>query len=528
MLKSVLTVGGWTMASRILGFLRDILIAALIGAGPVADAFFVANRLPNLFRRLFGEGAFNAAFVPSFAGLLAREGPGSARHFAEETLAVMAFWLLLLTLLCMIAMPWIMLGFAPGFSDEPAKFALTVELARIAFPYMPLICLTALLSGILNGLDRFAAAAAAPVVYNLVSIACMIWLAPFVPTVGHALAWGVSLSGVFQLALLLLAVRRAGMRLTLPRPRLTPRIRQLLRKMGPGVLGAGVTQVNMSVDVIIATLLPAGTASILYYADRLVQLPLGVIGIAVGTALLPLLTRAVVAAENGENPKAPHAALNQALVYALVLTLPAALALATIGTPIVDVLFRRGAFTPESVTLTAQSLAAYAIGLPAFVLIKVLTPAFFARGDTATPVRIGLWCIALNLALNVALMHPLQHMGPPLASSLSTWANVLACAILLVRRGHMEIDRPLLLATARTAAAGLAMAAALWAIEPLAYAPFAADRTLRWLGLAALVAAGLAAYALAALATGLIRPREIAALLRRRRARSSEAESPES
>jgi putative peptidoglycan lipid II flippase len=309
------------------------------------------------------------------------------------------------------------------------------------------------------------------------------------------------------------------MRLALPRPRLTPRIRQLLRKMGPGVLGAGITQVNMSVDVIIATLLPAGTASILYYADRLVQLPLGVIGIAVGTALLPLLTRAVVAAENGDNPKAPLAALNQALVYALVLTLPAALALATIGIPIVDVLFRRGAFSPESVALTAQALAAYALGLPAFVLIKVITPAFFARGDTATPVRVGLWCIALNLALNVALMHPLQHMGPPLASSLSTWANVLACAVLLARRGHMQIDRPLVLAILRMAAASLAMAAALWWIEPLAYAPLAAHPTLRWAGLATLVAAGLAAYALAALATGLIRPREAAALLRRRRAK---------
>jgi len=517
MLRGIITVGGWTMASRLLGFLRDILIAALVGAGPVADAFFVANRLPNLFRRLFGEGAFNAAFVPSFAGLLAREGHESARHFAEETLSVMAFWLLLLTLLCMVAMPWIMLGFAPGFAGHPEKFDLTVDLARIAFPYMPLICLTALLSGILNGLDRFAAAAAAPVVYNLVSIACMLWLVPFVPTVGHALAWGVSLSGVFQLALLLWATRRAGMRITLPRPRLTPRIRTLLRKMGPGVLGAGITQVNMSVDVIIATLLPAGTASILYYADRLVQLPLGVIGIAVGTALLPLLTRAVVAAEKGEDPRAPLAALNQAITYALVLTLPAALALGTVGIPIVDVLFRRGAFDAASVALTAQSLAAYAVGLPAFVLIKVITPAFFARGDTATPVRVGLWCIALNLALNVALMHPLQHMGPPLASSLSTWANVLACAAILARRGHMAIDRPLVLATLRMGAACLAMAAALWAIERLAYAPLAADRLLRWAGLAALVAGGLAAYGLAAFATGLVRPRDIAALRRRRK-----------
>jgi putative peptidoglycan lipid II flippase len=516
MLRSVATVGAWTMASRILGFARDMLIAAKLGAGPVSDAFFVALRLPNLFRQLFGEGAFNAAFVPAFAGLLHREGPDSARSFAEETIAVMAFWLLALTLLCMVAMPVIMLGFAPGFADEPQKFDLTVELARIAFPYMPLICLTALLSGILNGLDRFAAAAAAPVVYNLVSIACMLWLVPFVPSVGHALAWGVSLSGVFQLALLYIAVRRAGMRLHLPRPRLTPRIRALLRKMGPGVLGAGVTQVNMSVDVIIATLLPAGTAAILYYADRVAQLPLGVIGVAVGTALLPSLSRAVAAAEQGGDAKAPNATLNQAISYALVLTLPAAVALIAVGVPIVDTLFRRGAFTAETVIPTAQALAAYAAGLPAFVLLKILAPAFFARGDTATPVRVGLWCIALNLALNVALMAPMQHMGPPLASSLSNWANVIALAVILLHRGHMSLTRPLLADIAKMAAAALLMAVALWLLHRIAYAPLAADPLLRWLGLALLVGGGMAAYATGTLALGLLKPADLLARLRRR------------
>ena len=515
MLRGILTVGGWTMASRLLGFIRDILIAALVGAGPVADAFFVANRLPNLFRRLFGEGALNAAFVPAFSALLTRDGSDSARSFAEETLSIMVFWLLALTLLCLIAMPVIMLGFAPGFSDEPAKFALTVELARIAFPYMPLICLAALLSGILNGLDRFAAAAAAPVLYNLVSIACMLWLVPYVPTPGHALAWGVSLSGVVQLALLLAAIRRAGMRITLPRPRLTPRIRTLLRRMAPGVLGAGITQINMSVDVIIATLLPAGTASVLYYADRLNQLPLAVIGIAIGTALLPQLSRAVANAES--DPTAPHRTLNQAITYALVLTLPAALALVAVGAPIVDVLFRRGAFDAATVTLTAQALAAYAAGLPAFVLVKVLTPAFFARGDTAMPVRIALGCIALNLALNVALMSPLQHMGPPLASSLSAWANVAALAIVLLRRGNMTADRPLLLAIARMLAAAALMLAALWWLHRTAYAPLAADPLWRWAGLAMLVGGGMAAYALAAAALGILDARRLLGRLRGRK-----------
>jgi len=284
----------------------------------------------------------------------------------------------------------------------------------------------------------------------------------------------------------------------------------------PGLVGAGITQINMSVDVIIATLLPAGTASILYYADRVNQLPLGVIGIAVGTALLPSLSRAVQAADDGGDARAPLATLNQAIVYALVLTLPAALALVAVGEPIVAVLFQRGAFAAASVGLTAQALAAYAVGLPAFVLVKVLTPGFFARGDTVMPVRIGLACIGLNLALNVALMVPLQHMGPPLASSVSAWANVVALALVMVRRGHMAVDRALVLGVARMLAAGLAMVAALWGLERFAYAPLAADALWRWAGLAMLVGGGLLAYGVAGEAIGAFRLRALLGRLRRR------------
>src|ERR1700712_5057836 len=219
MLKGILTVGGWTLVSRVLGFGRDMLIAALIGTGPIADAFFVANKLPNLFRRLFGEGAFNAAFVPEFSGLLTTDGPEAARRFAQEAISVMAFWLGTIMILGEIFMPQIMLVLAPGFSTTPDKFALTVDLARITFPYLMLICLAALLSGALNGMEHFAAAAAAPVLYNLVAIAALLGLTPFVPTVGHAAAWGVSVSGVVQLALLIWAVHKAGMPLRLPRPR---------------------------------------------------------------------------------------------------------------------------------------------------------------------------------------------------------------------------------------------------------------------------------------------------------------------
>lgn len=517
MLKSVMTVGGWTMASRILGFARDMLMAALIGTGPVADAFFVANKLPNLFRRLFGEGAFNAAFVPEFSGLLTAEGPASAREFAQEAIAVMAFWLGALTLLGEIFMPQVMIVFAPGFSADPAKFALAVELARITFPYLMLICLAALLSGVLNGLDRFAAAAGAPVLYNLFAIAALLGLTPYVPTVGHAAAWGVSVSGVVQLALLVWAVGRAGMPVRVPRPRLTPRMRVLLRRMGPGLIGAGATQLNQVVDVIIASLLPAGTVSLLYYADRVQQLPLGVIGTAVGTALLPLLSRQV----RGGEAAAALGTLNRAIEYALFLTLPAALALAVSAFPIMWVLFGRGAFDVESARLSAQSLTAYATGLPAVVLLKVLAPAFFARGDTATPVKIGMITLALNFALNLALMVPLQHVGPPLATSLAAMFNLGAIAVMLLRRGFLVPDVALRRRLPRMLLAALAMAATLWFAEDPLFAAAAQGRGLRYLALVALVGLGCTTYLVAAQLLGAFDLRDVLRLLRRRRLRQA-------
>ncbi len=511
MMRGILTVGGWTMVSRVLGFLRDILIAAWLGAGPVADAFFVANRLPNLFRRLFGEGAFNAAFIPSFSGLLATEGRVAAQDFAGQAASVLAFWLVGLSVLAEIFMPQLMAVLAPGFSADPAKFALAVTLSRITFPYMPLICLAALLSGVLNGLDRYAAAAAAPVVYNLTSIGFMLGLLHVLPTAGHALAWGVSASGVLQLALLVWAVRRAGMRLRLPRPRLTPAMRRLLRRMAPGLLGAGVTQLNLSVDVIIGSLLPAGTVSVLYYADRVNQLPLGTIGAAVGTALLPTLSRQVFS----DAPGVAIGTMNRALEYALMLTLPAAIALLVSGPEIIAALFGRGAFDAHSVLFSGQALQAYATGLPAFVLVKVLINGFFARGDTATPVKLGTGCVVLNLALNLLFMRPLQHLGPPLASSVAAWVNVAGLTLILARRGHFAADTALRARVPRMLLAGAAMGLALWAIgAPLQ--PFFVRPGLRWLALAALVGGGGAIYGVAGLALGAFDAGTLLARLRRR------------
>jgi putative peptidoglycan lipid II flippase len=505
MLRGILTVGGWTLVSRILGFARDMLIAALIGTGPIADAFFVALKLPNLFRRLFGEGAFNAAFIPAFSGLLHTEGAGAAKRFAEESFAVMAFWLGTMTILGEIFMPELMVVLAPGFAEDPGKFALAVSLSRITFPYLILICLAALVSGVLNGLEKFTAASASYVLFNIVSIACMIWMTPYVATVGHALSWGVTISGVAQLGLLLIAVRRGGMGLHIPRPRMTPQMRLLMRRMAPGLVGAGVTQLNLTVDVIIASLLPPGTVSVLYFADRVQQLPLGVIGTAVGTALLPMLSRQVRAGEAA----ASIGTLNRAIEYGLLIVC---------AEPIMLVLFGRGAFTLESVHLSSQSLAAYALGLPAFVLVKVLAPAFFARGDTSMPVKIGVGSVGLNLALNLVFMVPLAHIGPALATSLAAICNVTGLALVLFRRGHFAPDRQLHRRCVGMIGASLAMGVALWGLHMLLFeAP--PHGLLRLASLGGLVGAGLLAYAIAASLLGAYDLRDVGRMMSRRRLR---------
>jgi putative peptidoglycan lipid II flippase len=492
MLRGILTIGSLTMASRLLGLLRETLIAAFIGAGPLADAFVMANRIPNMFRRLFGEGAFNAAFVPMFAELRAKEGQGVAERFAAEAAAVMAFWLVGITIAAEIFMPELLAVMIPGYVADPQEFALVVTLARITFPYMPLICLTALWSGVLNGLDRFAAAAAAPVVFNLVSIGCMLGLRAYVPTVAHALAWGVSVSGLFQLALLIWAVRRAGLHLHLPRLRLTHDVRALFRRMGPGLIGAGMTQISQQIDIVIISFLPASTASVLYFAERVNQLPLGIIGVSIGTALLPTLARHIQAGA----PDEAKASLNRALEYALALTLPAAFGLMAAGTPIIATLYQHGAFDAAATIITAQALSAYAIGLPAFVLVKLLTPPFFAVGDTSTPFRVALVSIAINLALNLAFMRPLQHLGPALASSISSWINIAVLAVLLHRRGLMQWDARLKRAVPLMAAAGLLMVGAVWLAREAIYAPLAGDSITRLIGLCAVIGIGLAVYGL--------------------------------
>ncbi len=462
--RAMATVGSLTMASRILGFARDVAVAASLGAGPMADAFFVAFKFPNFFRRLFGEGAFNSAFVPIFAGLVATHGRLAALGFAEQALAVLVTALLVLQIVAIAAMPWLMLVLAPGFADEPAQFALAIELTRITFPYLLFICLVALMSGMLNALDRFAAAAAAPILLNLAMLVAVAgWPILGLASAAHGLAWGVFVAGVLQLIWLSVGLQRAGVVLRLPRPRLTPEVRRLLRLMGPGAIGAGVTQINLLIDIILASLLPTGSVSYLYYADRVNQLPLGILGAAIGTALLPMLSRQI---RSGMTDAAANAQ-SRALEYALVLGVPSTIGLVLLCQPIIAVLFERGAFGPDETAATSAALAAFAIGLPAYLMVKVFATCFFAREDTTTPVKIAIVAVGFNLVLNLLLMQVLAHVGLALSTALAGYLNAGLLGLALHRRGWLSTDVRLRRRLMGLAATAVAMVAALVTAQAL-------------------------------------------------------------
>ncbi|NND50434.1 MAG: murein biosynthesis integral membrane protein MurJ, partial [Rhizobiales bacterium] len=363
LIRSALTVGAMTAISRVLGFVRDVLIAASLGTGLVADVFFVAFRLPNLFRRLFAEGAFNAAFVPLFSGRLEAEGSTAARRFASEAASALLWALIVFTALFELAMPLVVYVIAPGFTDTPEKLDLTVLLTRIAFPYLAFMSLVALISGILNALGRFAVAAAAPIVLNIVLIATLLAIIELdlaaTPEAGRMLTWGVALAGALQLLLVWVAAMRADFAPRFTLPRLTPGVKRLLVLGIPGVLAAGATQINIVIGTIIASF-QDGAVSFLYYADRIYQLPLGIVGIAIGIVLLPDLSRRLAA---GDGPGA-LAAQNRACEFSMLLTIPAAAALIAIPAAIISVLFEHGRFDASDTAATAPALAAFAAGLP--------------------------------------------------------------------------------------------------------------------------------------------------------------------
>ena len=510
--RAIATIGGWTMLSRVTGQIRETLMATYLGAGLASDAFVVAFRFPNLFRSLFAEGAFNPAFVPLFAGRLDTEGHEAARHFAEQCLAVLTVSLLLFVAVMEMAMPWAIYVLAPGFGGLPGKIELATELSRITFPYLLFISAVSLQSGVLNALGRFAAAAGTPVLLNVTSVAVLVALAPYTPTPAHAMAWGVFASGVVQFLWLVVSVRRAGMPLGWVRPRLSPEVTLMLRRVLPGAIGAGVYQINVAINTVLASLVADGAASYLYYAERLNQLPLGVVGVAMGTALLPLLTRQLKTGQDG----AAQESQNRAMELILLLTVPAALGLMVLAHPIIAVVYQYGSFTVAKIAPVAAALVALTAGLPAYVLIKALAPGFFAREDTRTPVKVAMVAMAVNVVLNLLLMVPFRHVGIALATAASAWVNAGALAWLLGKRGHLVLDRRLRSRIPRILLSGLTMAAPLWLAAHLLAPLFEHVGGTRIAVLALLIAVGIALYAVATLLTGATTATEIKRLRRPR------------
>lgn len=439
LVKAMATVGGMTLLSRLFGFARDIMTAAFLGAGPAADAFFVALKLPNFFRRITAEGAFSVSFVPIFSDELTRHGEKEAKKFAENAQAVMVAILVPFSVVVMLAMPWVIYLIAPGFGADvdPLRYNLAVELSRITFPYLLMMSLVALMGGVLNSLDSFAPFAVAPVFFNGCLIVALLVLTPFVETAGHAMAWGVVAAGFVQFFWMMWACRRKGFVLGFRRPRLTVRIRKLFRLMGPGILGAGVVQINLFVDIFLASLLPAGAISYLYYADRLYQFPLSIVGIAIGTALLPMLTREISAG----NKKEAVSLFSKSLEYSLLLSLPSAVGLIILSYPIMATLFERGAFDALASKQSGFTLAAYAFGLPCFISIKILNTAFYARVDTKTPVKFAMMSVVTNIVFGLLLIKPFAQAGIALGTSLSSWLHVSMLSHALYKRGFFEVEK---------------------------------------------------------------------------------------
>lgn len=516
LVRNTLTQSSLTFVSRILGFLRDAVIAAKIGAGPVGDAFFAALMFPNLFRRFFAEGAFAQAFVPSYARTLEAEGEEAARAVAEEAMRVLFAVTATLTILAQIAMPWIMRAFMGAYLDEPDIFGLAVILTQITMPYLTFMALAALLSGVLNSAGRFAFSAGAPTLLNICIISAALLAGDAQQTAWYA-AIAVTVAGALQAALLWWGVSRQKVHVSLLGwPRLTPNVKHVMGLAVPGAIAASGMQINVLVSQVLAGF-EEGARSLLAYADRLYQLPLGLVGVAVGVAILPRLARAT---RSGEGEAADRM-LDDGIGLALSLTLPAAVALALAPSQLIDGLFARGAFTAEDAILSGQALFHFAWGVPAFVLIKVLAPGFFAREDTKTPMQFALISVVINTALGAGLFFWLKSLGQPgfpglaIATSAAAWVNAGLLFLTLRARSWYAPGRRLISRLVSALLASAAMGAGLVWILMREDAMRALVPGGRLVDILAFILVGMLLYGVAALVFGAVRPSDLRGLMRR-------------
>ncbi len=459
MFRRLASVGGFTLLSRITGFARDVLMAAVLGAGPLSDAFLVAFRLPNNFRAIFAEGAFNMAFLPRFAAMRETESAEAAARFANRVFSWQMITQFILLIVALGAMRPIISVMAPGFADRPGQLELATSLARIAFPYLIFTVVAVQLSAMLNAVGKFAAASAWSIFLNLSMIAALA-SAPFFPNAAYAAAWGVFAAGIFQLIFIVWAAARSQLRLRLGRPRWTPEIKNFLLALGAATIGSASVQIGLFIDTVIASFLPSGDLTALYYADRINQLPMGVLGIAIGTVLLPEMS--ALLAKNDR--KGADAAQNQSAALGLFLTLPFVAAFICVPFTIMQGLFARGAFHLDAAAAASQALMAYGIGLPAFVLIRCVAPSFYARGDTATPVRATIASVAVNILLKVVFVWGLGLgvIGIALGTALAAWVNVALLVWMARNRGFLTIAPAFLRAVPPSLLAALLTGGGAW------------------------------------------------------------------
>lgn len=527
LVRNVGTIGGLTAVSRVFGFARDMLLARVLGAGMAADAFQLAFILPNTFRRLFAEGAFSVAFVPLYSRALHGEGgEEAAARFADDVLAVFIWVLLAFSALAMIAMPGIVWLLASDFQEVPGKFELSVLLSRITFPYLALISLVAMLSGLLNARSRFGPGAFAPVLLNIVLISG-IGVGWYLrgeggddTIVATALAISVSLAGVAQLVYLWLAARGTGVRFHFKLPRLTPEVKKLGMLILPATFGAGVYQISQFVDTFFATSLPQGSLTLLKLADRLNQMPLGIVGIALGTAILPMLARHIQTDNHGEAQRLQ----TNAVEMALLLTLPAAAALAVCAPAFVTAFFVGGKMTDADGAIMANIVVALVIGLPSYVLVKVFQPAFFSREDTKTPVWVAAGALIVNIAINFYVVPRYGIVGLAGATAFTASLNVVVLYTILHRRGWYHATGKLGGKVARQALATAAMAGVLWFLMPLMATRYGGDVLERVWSLGTLVATGMIVFFTVAWFSGAL-DKDLIAQLRRRRSKAQPATS---
>jgi len=454
--RSLATVSGLTVVSRTAGFVRDTLTAMFLGAGFEADAFFVAQRIPNLFRSLFAEGAFTAAFVPIYASEAEKKSYEAAQRFAGEALALLIAALVPFSMLVIWLMPFVIMVIAPGFQDEPEKYGMAVTFTRITFPYLLLISITALQSGVLNARGRFGPPAAAPIALNIVMISGLCFAKLFGWPVGLTLSWAVTLSGAVQAAWLFISCRRAKVTIPMLRPHMSAASKKLFRQIGPGAVGAGAAQINLMISTILASTLPTGAISYLFYADRLNQLPLGIVGIAVATTLLPTLSRH----EAKKDAKAVLHYTSRAIEFCFLLGLPATIGLAFVAQPIIQTLFEHGEFTHADTVETAHALMAYSLSVPAFLLVKVFAARFFARHDVKTPVKVAVVSMITNVLCALLFLGLFQHVGIALATTIATWTNAGQLYFRLRKRGEKLADDKLKKRLPRLLLSAAGMAAA--------------------------------------------------------------------